>query len=70
MIRIRPAGPIDVDGIAHIHVASSRGDYSALLPQCLLAEQSADHRASQWREHLRDPRLIAIVGVGDAGCGF
>lgn len=75
---IRPATADDAAAIAHVHVASWRTSYAALLPAELLAGLSEGRRAAFWAEVLRHPAppgttLVAehprdgVVGFANAG---
>jgi len=74
---IRSARCDDVDGIAHVHVASWRTTYRGMMPDAVLAALSVERRAVQWRRRLCEEgvddrvfvaeRAGAVVGFASLG---
>lgn len=75
---IRPARPLDANGIADVHVASWRATYPGMLPNGYLVSLSARTWRERWRRMLSDPRTAAgtyvavdapfgVIGFGSCG---
>ena len=66
-MRIRPAGPGDIDGIATAHLASWRSGYSTLLPPGKLDAVELDERRKVWARRLAQLRAPGEVLVAESG---
>jgi len=70
-VRIAPAGPDDLRGVAIVHVASWQGAYQGILPADYLANLSVETREASWRQVLAEGRSELLVAKeGDAVIGF
>jgi GNAT superfamily N-acetyltransferase len=58
---VRPAHPLDADGIGRVHVASWQSTYAGLIDEGFLAKMSAKRHADNHRELMADPRTFYLV---------
>ena len=77
---IRPAQPVDADGIARVYVETWRDAYPGMLPNDVLVGLSEPRHAAFWQRQINAPNEIvlvvedpaiespaSIVGFGSAG---
>lgn len=63
---IRPAGPEDAVGIAHVHVRTWQVAYAHVFPAASLANLSVERRHRLWDEYLRRDGVGIFVSETDA----
>lgn len=76
---IRPAGPVDAEALAHLHLDVWDDAYTGLMPQGILDDrrEKVAERVERWREILTtggEPTYVAVgpdglVGFASAGVG-
>jgi GNAT superfamily N-acetyltransferase len=76
---IRPAGPVDAEALAHLHLDVWDDAYTGLMPQGILDDrrEKVAERVERWREILTtggEPTYVAVgadglVGFATAGRG-
>ena len=72
-MQIRPATPVDVDGIGRVHALSRRAAYVDLLPAHALALVTPARQAGVWRARLAtmpEPHAVHVVTVDGLVQGF
>ncbi|CAN7470305.1 GNAT family N-acetyltransferase [Phenylobacterium sp. LjRoot225] len=53
---VLPAGPVDAEALAHVHVTAWRETYQGLLPDAFLARMSEESHTRRFRHELTRPR--------------
>ena len=67
MSAVRAARAADAAAIAAVHVASWRETYTGLLPEAVIANNTAARRRALWERVLRDGARDVFVATDDAG---
>ena len=64
---IRVASPADAAAIAAVHVTSWRETYAGMLPEGIIANNSAERRLALWERVMREGTRDVFVATGERG---